>query len=81
MTEIPKPGAINEKTGRLGKLADASRGLPQIGPYDPAGVIRQSMDLVKTEKYTRKESTQVPEAIHPTTTKPNRGIIRRIFRR
>lgn len=60
----PKP--IRERL--LRDLAELSRGLPQIGPLDPAGAVERSVASARP-------------AQTPKNTQPRRGIIRRMLGR
>ncbi len=64
------------------KLVEASRSLPQMGIYDPAGIAEKSIVLARDSETAREYiPAQTPEAAQSETVQPKRGIIRRILGR
>ena len=68
MSEIPKPVPPTDITESrrvaLRTLVDMSRGFPQIGLHDPAGIVERSMASAEARTATReKMSIQTPEAL------------------
>jgi hypothetical protein len=69
---------VHAREEAIGKLADISRTLPQMGSLDPAGMIERTIASTTTraaERVTRASET--PAGSTPT----KRGMIRRIFGR
>ncbi len=79
---IPPTDTTVVKEKILKELVDMSRGLPQIGVHDPAGIIESLMASSEARAAARSEaSTQAPKAVQSDSLQPKRGIIRRIFGR